>query len=179
MAQILASTDEAKTSCPPEVASNRCVTSQHNFCSQLETTATNSMAQSSSVSLQRRHPIPCLLTQLSQTSTDQKKAWSKALFSLALSFSQYVSFQAERVIVISERHGAKHSSLSLSLSLSSLSFRQLSGQCPLSLFLSPSCPLTGWPIYLSIPRKPDVNFHSNVLLLQSPLTSWPIYRSIT
>ena len=107
--------------CPPEVASNRCVTSQHNFCSQLETTATNSMAQSSSVSLQRRHPIPCPLTQLSQTSTDQKKAWSKALFSLALSFSQYVSFQAERVIVISERHGAKHSSLSLSLSLSLLS----------------------------------------------------------
>ena len=104
--------------CPPEVASNRCVTSQHNFCSQLETTATNSMAQSSSVSLQRRHPIPCPLTQLSQTSTDQKKAWSKALFSLALSFSQYVSFQAERVIVISERHGAKHSSLSLCLFLS-------------------------------------------------------------
>ena len=134
--------------CPPEVASNRCVTSQHNFCSQLETTATNSMAQSSSVSLQRRHPIPCPLTQLSQTSTDQKKAWSKALFSLALSFSQYVSFQAERVIVISERHGAKHSPLSLSFSLFSLfpsTFRPMS-----SLSLSLSFLSSNWLAHLSL-----------------------------
>jgi hypothetical protein len=129
--------------CPPEVASNRCVTSQHNFCSQLETTATNSMAQSSSVSLQRRHPIPCPLTQLSQTSTDQKKAWSKALFSLALSFSQYVSFQAEREIVISERHGAKHSSLSL-FSLFPSTFRPMS-----SLSLSLSFLSSNWLAHLS------------------------------
>ena len=87
-----------------------------------------------------------------ESNSDQRKTWSKAFPSLSLSFS-----------------------LSL-FSLFPSTFRPMSS---LSLFLSPSCPLTGWPIYLSIPRKPDVNFHSNVLLLQSPLTSWPIYRSIT
>ena len=59
--------------------------------------------------------------------------------------------------------------LSLSLFFSFLSFRQLSGQCPLSLFLSPSCPF---------PKNRMSTFIPMSFSLQSPLTSWPIYLSI-